>query len=121
MSSDFVLRPLTSTNSTLSGSLTFAEDITELIDDTRAREVAENIQSLLSVEMGRPGPAPNPLTDRELEVLRLLALSLEDAEIADQLGISPLTVQTHIRNARKKLNAKNRMEAILIALHRGLL
>ena len=92
----------------------------ELIDDTRAREVAENVQSLFSVERGMQGPDPNPLTDRELEVLRLLALSLEDAEIADQLDISRHTVLTRIRNAREKLNARNRTEAILIALRRGL-
>lgn len=93
----------------------------ELIDNTRAREVAENVQSLLSVERGLLKGDTSLLTRRELEVLRLLAISLEDSEIAGQLEISPLTVQTHIRNARKKLNAKNRTEAILIALRRGLL
>ena len=93
----------------------------ELIDDTRAREVAEDVQSLLLVERGLPEGAPSSLTRRELEVLRLLAISIEDSEIADQLDISRHTVLTHIRNARKKLNAKNRTEAILIALRRSLL
>ena len=93
----------------------------ELIGDARAREMAENVRSLLSAERGLPGPAPNPLTDRELEVLRLLALSIEDAEIADKLDISRHTVLIHIRNAREKLNVRNRMDAVLVAQRRGLL
>lgn len=52
------------------------------------------------------------LSNRELEVLKLLAQGNKDSKIASSLYISPLTVKTHRKNILKKLQAKNCTEAI---------
>ena len=52
-----------------------------------------------------------PLSDRELEVLRLVAAGLSNRKIAAQLVISTGTVKTHVHNLCGKLGASNRMEA----------
>ncbi len=100
----------------------------EQIDDARAKTVAENVHSVLSTERERAGSPDAPLTDgakplsiRELEVLRLLAMSLEAGEIAERLELSSHTILNHIRNARQKLKARNRLDAVLAAQRRGLL
>src|SRR5688572_12663757 len=60
-------------------------------------------------------------TSRELEVLALLAGGRTDVQIADLLELSPATVQTHVRNAKSKLGARTRAQAVAIALQRGLI
>ena len=96
----------------------------EKVNDDRAKSVALNVHSVLSTKLD-PGEAPHdnhrPLTLREIEVLRLLAMALEAREIAERLELSSHTILNHIRNARMKLNAKNRLEAVLAAQRRGLL
>jgi DNA-binding CsgD family transcriptional regulator len=59
------------------------------------------------------------LTPREREVFALLAGGLTAIQIADQLVLSPLTVRTHIQNAKDRLGARTRMEALTLALKRG--
>jgi NarL family two-component system response regulator LiaR len=61
-----------------------------------------------------------PLTQRELEVLRLLAQGLENHEIAGQLVISEATVRTHVSNILGKLHLASRTQAALYALREGL-
>ena len=58
---------------------------------------------------------------REREVLGLLAGGSTDAEIASMLGLSSATVQTHVRNAKAKLGAKTRAQAVALALGQGLI
>jgi DNA-binding CsgD family transcriptional regulator len=58
---------------------------------------------------------------REREVLGLLARGSTDAEIATLLGLSSATVQTHVRNAKAKLGAKTRAQAVALALGQGLI
>jgi len=65
-------------------------------------------------------PAPDPLTQRELEVLKLLAQGLTNQEIADRLVISEWTVRTHVRNILGKLHLANRTQAALYALREGI-
>jgi DNA-binding CsgD family transcriptional regulator len=58
---------------------------------------------------------------RELEIVRLVADGLTGALIAEDLFISPLTVQTHLRNAMGKVGAHTRAHLVAIALRRGLI
>ena len=57
-------------------------------------------------------PPHNLLTRREIEILPLLAEGLSNKEIAARLRIAPVTVKTHLQNIYKKLNTKNRIEAL---------
>ena len=62
-----------------------------------------------------------PLTPREIEVLRLLSLGLANKEIAARLGISEHTVKFHLSAIYSKLGAANRAEAVRRGLQRGLI
>jgi NarL family two-component system response regulator LiaR len=65
-------------------------------------------------------PTPDPLSEREMEVLRLLAQGKSNREIAEQLVITELTVRTHVSNILGKLHLANRTQAALYALKEGL-
>lgn len=65
-------------------------------------------------------PTPEPLSEREMEVLRLLAQGKSNREIADQLVIAELTVRTHVSNILGKLHLASRTQAALYALKEGL-
>ena len=65
--------------------------------------------------------SPNALTDREWEVLRLIAEGATNKEIATQLYLSPHTVKDHARTLYRRLGARNRAEAIQRAQRMGLL
>jgi DNA-binding NarL/FixJ family response regulator len=58
------------------------------------------------------------LTERELSVLRLLASGCSDSDIGHVLEIAPGTVRAHVENARAKLHASSRAEAVATALRR---
>ncbi len=68
----------------------------------------------------QPGPV-TPLTRQELAVLRLLAEGRRPAEIARRLHITPRTLRNHIHHANQKLRTRNRLEAVMHALRRGLI
>jgi NarL family two-component system response regulator LiaR len=65
-------------------------------------------------------PSEEPLTEREVEVLKLVARGLSNQEIADQLVVSERTVRTHVSNILSKLHLANRTQAALYALKEGL-
>jgi len=68
-----------------------------------------------------PYPAPLPLlTRRELEVLRLLAVGMRDAQIAESLGIQRTTVRNHVEHILAKLGVHSRLEAVVFAAQRRL-
>jgi len=74
-------------------------------------------------ELSRPSerpPTPEPLSQREMEVLRLLAQGKSNREIADLLVITELTVRTHVSNILGKLHLASRTQAALYALKEGL-
>jgi DNA-binding NarL/FixJ family response regulator len=60
------------------------------------------------------------LSSRELDVLKLLARGMENAEIADELEISPLTVKNHVSSVLAKLGLTSRLQAAIYAVRRGL-
>lgn len=74
------------------------------------------------VRVADEAPAPlAPLTDRELEIIRLIAQELSTNAIADTLFISPGTVETHRHNILRKLGVKNSIGIIKYALRHGLI
>jgi two-component system, NarL family, response regulator NreC len=66
-----------------------------------------------------PGP-PDDLSEREVDVLRLIALGHTNAEIAERLYLSVRTVETHRAHIQQKLNLSSRAELVRYALQRGL-
>jgi NarL family two-component system response regulator LiaR len=74
-------------------------------------------------ELARPSerlPAPDVLTQREREVLRLLGRGSSNAQIAEELVIAQATVRSHLSNILSKLHLDNRPQAVLYALREGL-
>jgi DNA-binding NarL/FixJ family response regulator len=61
------------------------------------------------------------LTERELEILRLIAKGNANKEIAAQLAIREDTVKSHVGNILEKLDANDRTHAVTIALKRGII
>ena len=68
----------------------------------------------------KPPSYPGGLTQREVEVLRLIAAGRTDREIAEELIISVRTATTHVGNILNKTGAANRAEATAYAVRRGL-
>jgi len=74
-------------------------------------------------EISRPSNqplTPDPLTEREEEVLRLVAKGLSNQDIADQMVIAEVTVRTHVSHILSKLHLANRVQATLYALREGM-
>ena len=70
-------------------------------------------------ELSRQGP--DTLSDREVEVLQLIARGSANRQIADQLLISESTVKTHVANIFSKMNVRHRTEAVTQGLQRGII
>lgn len=65
-------------------------------------------------------PSRGPTT-RERQILSMLAAGDTDVQVAGKLELSPATVQTHVRNAKAKLGARTRAQAVAMALRHGLI
>lgn len=63
---------------------------------------------------------PEGLTDREREVLTLVGRGLNNTEIAEALGLSPLTAKTHVSRIMGKLAARDRAQLVIVAYESGL-
>jgi NarL family two-component system response regulator LiaR len=81
--------------------------------------IARKLLQEISGSQDRP-LAADPLTDREVEVLRVLAQGKSNQQIADALVISEATVRTHVSNILSKLRLASRTQAALYALREGL-
>jgi NarL family two-component system response regulator LiaR len=81
--------------------------------------IARKLLQEMSRPMQKP-PTADPLTEREVEVLRLVAQGRSNQDIADELVISEATVRTHVSNILSKLHLASRTQAALYALKEGL-
>ncbi|MEN3272952.1 MAG: hypothetical protein V7636_1713 [Actinomycetota bacterium] len=91
-----------------------------LISPSMASKLIAEFANLSKVASQRSSvPAPR-LTDRELDVLRLVAQGLTNREVAEQLYIAENTVKNHVRNILEKLHLHSRMEAVLYAVREKL-
>ncbi len=100
-------------------------DLVEAIHQVHRGEpsLQPSIAQKVLQELRRPAalrPTPDPLTDREMEVLRLVAKGLSNPEIAQRLVITEATVRTHVSNILSKLHLANRVQATLYALQEGI-
>jgi two-component system, NarL family, response regulator len=73
------------------------------------------------VKSDREGVPEDPLTERERQVVRLIADCRSNKEIAAALGISEETAQVHVKHILAKLKVKDRSAAITVALRRGII
>lgn len=95
------------------------DDVTTALRTTMAGEssISPQIATRVMKYIQRGGPeqerkAPANLTDREDEILNLIAQGARDREIANKLFISESTVKKHVQNMLRKLHARNRVEAV---------
>lgn len=95
-----------------SGDALLAPSVTRLLIDEVSRRPAVDAQAVA------PGLAA--LTDRELEVLRLIARGMSNAEIADELYLGEATVKTHVGRVLTKLDLRDRVQAVVVAYESGL-
>jgi DNA-binding NarL/FixJ family response regulator len=112
-----------------------------LLKDVRPEQLAEAVrvvaagdsllapaitQRLIAEFVRRPPPgsgAPtelSELTERELEVLKLIARGLSNGEIASELFVSEATVKTHVTHVLSKLKVRDRVQAVVLAYESGL-
>lgn len=111
-----------------------------LVKDTRPAELLDAIRTVAAGDaLLSPGPTarliarflrshtappteggPESLSDREREVLTLVARGLNNTEIGETLGLSPLTAKTHVSRIMGKLGARDRAQLVVVAYESGL-
>jgi DNA-binding NarL/FixJ family response regulator len=111
-----------------------------LVKDTRPADLLDAIRTVAAGEaLLSPGPTarliarflrspaappatggPDCLSEREREVLALVARGLTNTEIAETLGLSPLTAKTHVSRIMGKLRARDRAQLVIVAYESGL-
>ncbi|MDQ2758710.1 MAG: response regulator transcription factor [Actinomycetota bacterium] len=109
------------------GFLSKSRSVEEVAAAVRAAAAGESVISpellarlLPRFHRGGPAPIGSDLTDREREVLDLLAQGMSNAAIATSLTVSVHTVRNHIANLSAKLGAHSKLEALSIAVNQGL-
>ena len=98
--------------------------VQSLADDLGAaglRAAADALDTRIAGTGRRGGDAPYGITSRELEVLRLVASGRSNAQVAEELFISPKTVSVHVSSLLGKLQASSRTQAVATAQQAGLL
>lgn len=101
------------------------EDLIRMIRQVYRGELSihPSIARKVIQELNRPAQeplTPSPLTEREMEILQLLAQGVENKQIALRLFVREATVRTHVSNILSKLQLANRVQATLYALRTGL-
>jgi DNA-binding NarL/FixJ family response regulator len=83
------------------------------------RRLLDRFAAVLPDDAARPADL-DELTERELEVLRFVALALSNAEIAARLVLTEATVKTHVSSVLRKLDLRDRVQAVVYAYDVGL-
>jgi DNA-binding NarL/FixJ family response regulator len=91
-----------------------------LLAPSVTRRLLERFASTLPNLDSGPPPALQALTERELEVLQLLASGYSNAELAKRLFLSEATVKTHVSSILHKLGLRDRVQAVILAYDAGL-
>ncbi len=81
--------------------------------------IAKKVLRRVVPEANAEAPTNEALTDRELDVLRLAGRGLSNRQIAEELVLSPRTIQAHMANIFGKLHVGSRTEAVMVGLRRG--
>jgi len=97
------------------------ENLVEAIESVARGEVwmPPALQARLASDLREP--APDPLTPREREIVRNVALGLRNAEVARKLFISEDTVKTHLNNVFQKIGVRDRVQLTLYAIRLGMI
>jgi DNA-binding NarL/FixJ family response regulator len=98
--------------------ITAAANGESLISPAIAAKVLHRLRAATAAE--REELIPSELSDREMQVLRLIANGKDNGQIAADLHISPKTVKNHISNILMKLQIENRIQAAVFAVRSGL-
>jgi DNA-binding NarL/FixJ family response regulator len=91
-----------------------------LLAPSVTRRLLERFAATLPAIDAGPPPALQSLSQRELEILKLLAGGLSNAELAERLVLSEATVKTHVSSILHKLGVRDRVQAVILAYDAGL-
>jgi len=91
-----------------------------LLGPTVTRRLLDRFAAAVPGGQDRPDPFAT-LSERELDILRLLAAGLSNAEIAGRLYLGESTVKTHVSSILRKLGVRDRVQAVIVAFEAGLM
>jgi DNA-binding NarL/FixJ family response regulator len=91
-----------------------------LLAPSVTRRLLDRVASRLPPANEDTIPALSQLTEREMEVLKLMARGMSNAEIAEKLVVSETTVKTHVSRVLGKLDLRDRVQAVILAYETGL-
>jgi DNA-binding NarL/FixJ family response regulator len=108
-----------------SGIVTKGRSVPELVRAVRSAAAGETVIAPATLERvmaaDRTVAPAGLLTDRELEVLRLVADGLDSCDVAAQLGLSLYTVRNHLQSCIRKLGVHSKTQAVSAAIRRGII